>query len=70
MTQLFDEAVKRACALPEAEQDRIAQIHITVMEVCPGGHSSRDYPEEYTLLDYLADKAMADYFAGRTWPLP
>ena len=70
MTELFEAAIKRVQALPENEQDRLAHILMAEMDGADSWSEAFEGPEEDTLLDLMADKALEHYRAGRTRRLP
>ena len=67
MTALIEQAWAQVSTLPEREQDMVAQIILDTIR--DEQEWDRQFVESHDLLDHLADKALADYEAGRTQEL-
>ena len=67
MTQLLEQALKEVAKLPASDQDAVAAILLE--EIASEQRWSASFAKSQDLLAKLADKALADYAAGRTKPL-
>jgi hypothetical protein len=68
MTALMEQAWAEVSALPEREQDMVAQIILDTIR--DEQEWDRQFAGSHDFLDHLADKALADHEAGRTRELP
>ena len=64
MTALMEKAWAEMSTLPEREQDMVAQIILDTIRDEQAW--DQQFAASYDFLDHLADKALADYKAGRT----
>ena len=69
MNQLLKEAFDRAAGLPPEEQDRFAKFLLAELDAEREWDQLLDLPESDDLLDRLADQALSEHRAGRTFPL-
>jgi len=64
MTALMERAWAEMSTLPEHEQDMVAQI---ILDTIRDEQTwDQQFAASHDLLDHLADRALADYKAGRT----
>ena len=68
MTALLEQAWAEVSARPEREQEMVAQLVLDTLRDEQAW--DRQFAESHDFLDHLADKALADYEAGRTRDLP
>jgi len=64
MTALMEKAWAEMSTLPEREQDMVAQIILDTIRDEQAW--DQQFAASHDFLDHLADKALADYEAGRT----
>jgi hypothetical protein len=67
MTQLLEKALKEVAKLPAAEQDAVAAILLE--ELASEQRWGESFAKSQAQLSKLAEKALAEYNAGRTKPL-
>jgi hypothetical protein len=67
MTQLLEMVFSQAAKLPDSEQDALAAI--LMEELASEQRWTESFAKSQDLLAELAEKAVADYAAGRTKPL-
>lgn len=65
MSALLDEAVAKARSLPEADQEALAALMLQEMEADRRWDELFARPESQTLLERMADEAIAEIKAGR-----
>lgn len=64
MTALLEKALEETTALSEREQNLIAQV---VLDTIEDEHEwDQQFAASGDMLDFLADKALAEYQAGQT----
>lgn len=64
MTALLEKALSETTTLSEREQNMIAQIVLDTIE--DEREWDRQFAASEEMLDFLADKALAEYHAGQT----
>ena len=64
MTALMEQVWTEVSTLPEREQDMVAQIILDTIRDEQAW--DRQFAESHDFLEHLADRALADYQAGRT----
>ncbi len=69
MNQLLQQAFERASELPDEEQDRFARFLLAELESEGQWAEMFARPESEDLLERLADEALSEHRAGRTYPL-
>ncbi len=69
MTRLLEEAFERASELPQEEQDKFARFLLDELDAERRWAELFSRPESEDLLERLADEALSEHRAGRTWPL-
>ena len=69
MNQLLKEAFDRAAGLPPEEQDRFAKFLLAELDGDREWDQLLALRESDELLDRLADQALSERRAGRTFPL-
>ncbi len=67
MTQLLEQAISKAYALPKHEQDILAAIILDEIESEKNWAAS--FAKSQNLLSALAEEAIAEHAAGKTKPL-
>lgn len=67
MTRLLEEAFRKATALPDAEQDALAEAILADLE--DERKSTEAFTNSQDVLAELAEEARVDHRAGRTTPL-
>ncbi len=67
MTKALEEVFKEASALPEAEQDALAEA--IRAEIRAEKDWDKSFASSLDVLERLADEAIADHRAGRTKPI-
>ncbi len=69
MTQLLEKAFEQAGRLPDEGQDEFARLMLAELESERRWAELFARPESETLLERLADEALAEHREGRTRPL-
>jgi hypothetical protein len=64
MTTLLEQAFQETAALPERDQDWLAQMLLDTIR--DEREWDRQFAESQDMLDFLGEKALAEYEAGRT----
>ncbi len=64
MTSLLERAFEETATLPESEQDWVAQLLLDTLR--DEREWDRQFGESQEMLDFLGEKALAEYEAGRT----